>query len=171
MKEKRKKKKRYKVELTAASMCLWGGLFLFLIVWAFILGILVGEGLLPEAEFKIKKKKNIIQEPKKEAEPEFSFHKRLTSPKAEEKRHKNASKRNICYSVQVAAFLKEKDALNMIRRLRKKKYHAYYTKTTKDNRIYYRVRCGRFNSKQKAEVLRKRILREEHIKGIIVKCK
>ena len=76
----KKRKKRYKIEFTRASLFLWGGLFLFLIVWAFILGIFVGKGLIPEKGFVPKKKKTTIQETKEEKEPKFSFHKRLTAP-------------------------------------------------------------------------------------------
>ena len=176
MGEKKRQKKKYGIELTGASMFLWGGLFLFLIVWAFILGIFVGEGLLPEKEFRPKKEKNIIQEAKEETEPEFSFHKRLTAPQPETKKKNNIPKKQNtfkargCYSVQIAAFLKEKDAQDMVRRLKRRKYDVYYTKTIKDNKTYYRVRCGRLDRK-KAELLKKKLLRQEHIKGIIVRCR
>ena len=45
----KKKGKTYRIEMTTASMCLWGvGLF-FLLTWIFVLGILVGRGSLPSA--------------------------------------------------------------------------------------------------------------------------
>jgi len=135
----------------------------------------VGEGLLPEKEFRPKKKKNIIQETREETEPEFSFHKRLTAPQPETKKSNNILKQETfkesdCYSVQIAALLKEKDAQDMVRRLKRRKYDVYYTKTIKDNKTYYRVRCGRLDRK-KAELLKKKLLRQEHIKGIIVRCR
>ena len=46
---RKKKGKTYRIEMTTASMCLWGvGLF-FLLTWIFVLGILVGRGSLPSA--------------------------------------------------------------------------------------------------------------------------
>ena len=45
----KKKGKIYRIEMTTASMGLWGfGLF-FLLTWIFVLGILVGRGALPSA--------------------------------------------------------------------------------------------------------------------------
>jgi cell division protein FtsN len=45
----KKKGKTYRIEMTTASMSLWGiGLFL-LLTWIFVLGILVGRGSLPSA--------------------------------------------------------------------------------------------------------------------------
>ena len=43
----KKKKKKHKIELTYPSMFLWGFFLFFLLGWIFILGILVGRGLLP----------------------------------------------------------------------------------------------------------------------------
>jgi len=42
-----KKKKKHKIELTYPSMFLWGFFLFFLLGWIFVLGILVGRGLLP----------------------------------------------------------------------------------------------------------------------------
>jgi hypothetical protein len=46
-KSKKKRTKRVQIEFTYASMCLWGCFLFFLLGWIFVLGILVGRGLLP----------------------------------------------------------------------------------------------------------------------------
>jgi cell division septation protein DedD len=63
----------------------------------------------------------------------------------------------------------QKDAISLTNKL--KKYGAYYVKKTKGSKTYYRVRCGSFSSKKEAEVLRERLLKDVHLKGIIVRCK
>ncbi|RLB11755.1 MAG: hypothetical protein DRG39_03515 [Deltaproteobacteria bacterium] len=176
MTEKKRQKKRYSIELTRVSLFLWVGLFLLLIVWAFMLGIFVGKGLLPEKEFQPRKKDSIIHETREEREPEFSFHKRLTSPQPEAKKDKamprqKGVKKGGCYSVQIAAFLKEKDAQDMVKRLKRKRYEVYYTKKAINNKLYYRVKCGRFDNKRGAEMFRKRLLKQERLRGIIVRCR
>ena len=67
-----------------------------------------------------------------------------------------------------SSFIREKDAKALVRKL--SSYKAYYVKTFRNGKIYYRVRCGKFKDKEKAESLRKTISEILHIKGIVVKC-
>lgn len=152
-------KKKYKIELTRLSIFLLGCGFVFLIIWSFILGIFVGESFLPEREKSPKKRKYNLE---KEEKIDFSFHEELTS---------DSFKNNTCYSVQVAAFLREKDAQDMVKRLIAKGYKAYYTRGVINKKTYYRVRCGRSYNKKEIKILRDRLLKDEHIKGIIVRCR
>ena len=168
MPEKKKDKKIYKIELTKLSMFLWACGFLFLIIWAFILGILVGEGFLPEKRIRPKEEKNnLYDHSEKKERLSFSFHERLTANKS----IKNNKQNNICYSVQIAAFLKEKDAKNMVKKFKLKGYKVYYIKAIIKDKTYYRVRCGKSSNRKEMELLKDRLLKNEHIKGIIVRCR
>lgn len=149
--------KRYKIELTRGSLVIWCLVIIVLIVWAFFLGFFVGNGLFSEEGTEVKKKEMQKKE-KANILPEFSFHKELTETK----------EKKDCYSVQVAAYLKEKDAIELVKRL--KDYDSYYIREKTGGKIFYKVRCGRLKSKKEAIELRKRILKESHLKGIIVRC-
>ncbi len=167
--EKEKKKKVYKIELTRLSIALWSLIFVVLIVWSFILGLLIGAGIFSEKEeatasqLKAEPHLSTKEENKKnENPPKFSFHRTLTSPKP------NSVFKEKCYSVQVAAFLKEKDAINLVNRL--KRYGSYYVKKATGSRTYYRVRCGKFDNKEDALALKRKIQKETSFNGIIVRC-
>jgi cell division protein FtsN len=91
--------KRYRVELTPLSLSLWGLGLLFVLSWVFVLGILVGRGLLPGGVGSLadlKRQISRLQEmvnrdrsedlkPKGESnpEPKWAFHDKLTSRKEE----------------------------------------------------------------------------------------
>ncbi len=177
-KEFKRQKKTFKIEFTKGSVLLWTTILIFTIVWAFILGVFVGKGFLPEKEIRPNKKNKIInkKEENKNTIDFFSFHKQLTSNTYRSENlknkvvHKNKHKKNLCYSVQIAAFLKEKDAKNMVKAFNLKGYPVYYVKYTKNKKEYYRVRCGKSSSKKEIEDLKNRLIKKEHIKGIIVRC-
>ena len=63
----------------------------------------------------------------------------------------NLSKGMDFFSVQVGAFSKEDNAQNLAYSLRQRGYDAYVEKLYKKDSIIYRVRVGRFNTKEKAE--------------------
>lgn len=169
------KGKTYKIELTKGAIILWSIIFMIIVVWSFVLGLLIGSGFFSEKEALSSasdlKKEQQREEILPKSPPKFSFHQVLTStrPTASAVEEKSSvSKDNRCYTVQVAAFVREKDAKNLVRRL--SSYNAYYVKTFRNGKIYYRVRCGRFKDKKMAESLRKTIFKTSNIKGIIVKC-
>ncbi len=159
-----KGKKSYKIELARGSLIIWCLVIVVLIVWAFFLGFFVGSGLFSEEEGTLEiKKKEIQKKEKANILPKFSFHKELTETK-----EKNKEKED-CYSVQVVAYLKEKDAIALVKKL--SLYNPYYIKEKTDGKIFYKVRCGRLKNKKEAIELKERILKETHLKGIIVKCR
>jgi cell division septation protein DedD len=107
MSEKRKKYRhknsspKYRIEFTRLSLFLWGGGFLFVLLWIFVFGILVGRGSLPNtvtALSDIRTQLNVVLEmvsrdrskdlePSKEPEPapELAFYEDLPSKKEDEK--------------------------------------------------------------------------------------
>ena len=100
-KKSKKKSKKILIEMTFKSLMFWGGGVLFLLVWTFILGILVGRG---HVSFGIVKDKIAevqgmaaeeditlsATEKKASEDPKFAFYEELSSKKAEATR-KNRS--------------------------------------------------------------------------------
>lgn len=96
-----KKAKKYLIELTPISALLWSVFFVFLLMWIFVLGILVGRGFLPgsvttisDLRGQIKKLQEMVstREPyesgtSEEADknPELAFYEKLESKKEEVK--------------------------------------------------------------------------------------
>jgi cell division septation protein DedD len=94
----KKKGRTFQVEMRAGSLFLWGGGLLFLLVWIFALGILVGRGSLPadkavgELKEQIGKLQEIVRrdrarqsEPEEEPaeSPKLAFYEKLATKKDE----------------------------------------------------------------------------------------
>ena len=96
-----------------------------------------------EAEKTPDKVKEKTDGPKaaKKAEPE----KKDDANDAEEKSETNA------WTVQVNAFPDERSAQIWVDRLKKKGYKAYITEITNRGKTWYRVRVGRYSTRQEAE--------------------
>lgn len=62
------------------------------------------------------------------------------------------------YTIQVASYPDRKLASIHTRRLKEKGYNAFYTQTTINNRIWYRVNVGHFNGLKPARSLKKELL-------------
>jgi cell division septation protein DedD len=102
MAKKRKKQKKYKIELTTFWAFFWAGSLFFILVWIFTLGILVGRGFLPGTVSTISDLKNQVKKlqemvGKKEEykdiqsadqgkDPELDFYEKLNTKKDEVKR-------------------------------------------------------------------------------------
>lgn len=102
MPKKRKKQKKYKIELTTLWALFWGAFLFVLLTWIFVLGILVGRGFLPGTVSTISDLKNQVKKlqemvGKKEdykdiqsadqgKDPELDFYEKLNSKKDEAKR-------------------------------------------------------------------------------------
>ena len=96
------KKKKYQIELSAASVFFWGVCFVFFMGWIFVLGILVGRGFLPGANTAItdlKAQVTKLQEmvawnkrteqksrAKEDVDPKLGFYDKLESKKAEKRK-------------------------------------------------------------------------------------
>ena len=98
---KKKAKKKYQIEMSSLSLCLWGFCLFFLLAWIFVLGILVGRGFLPggitaisDLKSQFGKLGEIVDQdgtkrldpPKKtDPEPELAFYEKLSNKKTEAK--------------------------------------------------------------------------------------
>lgn len=67
------------------------------------------------------------------------------------------------WTVQVNAFPEEKSAKTWVDRLRDKGYNAYLSESRIQGRVWYRVRVGRFESRDEAEKTQESLKRKEHL--------
>jgi len=202
------KKKRYNLEFSRLSLFLWGtGLFI-LLAWFFVLGILVGRGLLP-GEFKaltdIKNQIVMLQDMVKRKDssdidliknlnknPKFAFYEELSAKKEEVKGERSVKKRVEStglkkrpakkqekpvqqvdaggpYTLQLASLESEIKAIKMVNHLVDRGYPAFYYKTNVNGKTYFRVRCGRFKHRKKADNFVRHLAKAEEINGFVTK--
>jgi len=73
------------------------------------------------------------------------------------------------YVVQVASLEAEAKATNMVNRLTRRGYPAYFYKVFVKGREYFRVRCGTFRTEAEAVKINKRLAEEEKLTGFVQK--
>ncbi len=73
------------------------------------------------------------------------------------------------FTVQIASLGEIHKAEEMIRRLINLGYDAYYYKADVQGRTFYRIRCGRFRSREEALVYSQKIEKEAGLKGFVSK--
>ena len=67
------------------------------------------------------------------------------------------------WTVQVNAFPDENSAKTWVDRLRDKGYNAYLSESRIQGRVWYRVRVGRFESREEAEKTQESLKKREHL--------
>jgi len=73
------------------------------------------------------------------------------------------------WAIQVNAFPHERDAQNLIQKLKKKGYDAYVVSADVQGRIWYRVRVGNFATRQEARTMQEELkTKEKFTKAITV---
>ncbi len=189
----KKEKKRYTFQLTLSFLLLLSICLVFVLVWVFSLGIMVGRGFLPSAieAFSSVNEEVTNDEEDKEIdhtrpirEEELIFYNRLISKKEETKERVRSShvlkdkdkeakveqlKEEIrSYSVQVAALKDKGKAEKMVERLVRLGYPTYYYQTLINDVMYYRIRCGPFQKIEEANKSAKRLADNEGFKPFIV---
>lgn len=73
----------------------------------------------------------------------------------------------IHYTVQLASLGDRKKAEDMADKLIDRGYQAYFYEVKVEEKTYYRVRCGRFIDREKAEEYARRLAEEEGIRGFV----
>lgn len=73
------------------------------------------------------------------------------------------------YTVQVASLDSESKAVKMADQLKSGGYPAYVHKVNVKGKIYYRVKCGRFEDKKEAGDFKSLLYQKEKIKGFVTK--
>ncbi len=188
-------KKKYKIELSGGSLFLGGLALFFVLAWIFVLGILVGRGLIPEKVKKLTRfkeqvlgiKKSAVKEGVEEEilnqkikEPEFEFVKKLPQKKSpavpDPVRVKGAGKAKAikagkgAFTVQLASFDDEGKAKTLVNTLIKKGCQAYSHKAVVAGKVYYRVRAGQFKSRQEAQKYKQTLQRLLGLNGFVCKA-
>lgn len=192
-----KPKKRYVFQLSLTSLLFSGIGCIFILVWVFALGIMVGRGFLPRSMegFWFFKNKAVSDEQGNKAkhvplikEEELTFYNQLTDKKPKTrsepqpqappreqvrppKRVKSAqeeAEKAGKYRVQVASLKDKGKAEEMVERLIKAGYPAYYYKALINGTAYYRIRCGPFTSVDQAKSFAARLIEKEGFKPFIV---
>ena len=195
----RRPSKGIRLQFSFMSLVFWCcGLF-FLLGWIFVLGILVGRGLLPEsgrnlAELKgqlarlqhlVRDRRQELEHRKNRAEdPVFQFPRVLTSPGPTPGPVKAATPRPprptpateseppgepAAYTVQLASLENGLQALKMVSQLVDRGYPAYFTAFTSNGKTRYRVRCGRFAGVEAAKEMTDRLAREDKLAGFVTR--
>jgi cell division septation protein DedD len=195
--EPEKPKKRYVLQFSSMSLVFSGIGFIFILIWVFALGIMVGRGLLPDRMERILafKGKAVNDDQSNKAdqvqlikEEDLTFYDQLIDnttkdrteappqapPKEQAKpakrikmTHEEASKTG-SYRVQVAALNDREKTEETVARLVKAGYPAYYIKALINGKVYYRIRCGRFSSADQAKRIAARLSEQEGFKPFIV---
>jgi len=192
-----KPKKRYALQFSLTSLLFSGMGCIFILAWVFALGIMVGRGFLPErmegfwgskGKAASNKQGNKADHAPRIKEEELTFYnelidtkskprsepppqaprKELLNPPKKMKTAQEAQDKAGTYSVQVASLKNRGGTEQMVERLIKAGYPAYYSKTLIKGEVYYRVRCGPFPNADQAKSLAARLSEKEGFKPFIV---
>ena len=189
-----KEAKRYSVEFSLTSIFFWGLGLLFLLVWIFVLGILVGRGFLLDgvksfadlkAQFGRFQDRDSVLIGERDKAPEFEFHYKLATKKKEaitEKSRTRVKKKidnkrktkriqpsqtGVVYTVQLASLENKTRAVELVNRLNERGYQAYFYQVNIGGKTYYRVRCGKFETKKQASDLQTLLAQNERLDGFV----
>ncbi len=88
-------------------------------------------------------------------------------PVVNSERHPPGSDTGELFSVQVASLESELEAIKMVNSLVERKYPAYYYRVRLDHKTYYRVRCGKFRTREEASAFQKLLTQKENIRGFV----
>jgi cell division septation protein DedD len=189
-------RKRYAFRPTLSTLLLLCFGVLFLLAWAFTLGVMVGRNLLPLPFSSLSSTGETAAQERKETtadhfepikEEDLTFYDQLV-PKEERVRKevtaeppasarvikkkatplKGTSEKSHRYSVQIAALQDKGKTEEMVERLAGLGYRAYYRQTVINGETFYRVRCGPFNTIDEARDYAKRLTAREGFKPFIV---
>ena len=90
-----------------------------------------------------------------------------SSNQSVEKRADPSTASDHYYTIQLASLREGNRAEELVDRLIRKGYSVYYYEVEVKGQIYYRVRYGRFSTREEAEEHAQRLARKEKIKGFV----
>ena len=190
----KKIKKRYTFQPTLGSLLLFCFALIFVLTWVFCLGVIVGRNFLSITFDTFSKTRETVVEEEKTTdhvepikEEELTFYNQLVNKKErateelpsqvsvkkpDRKREQThmlqAEEGSPHYSVQVIALKDKEKTEQMLERLSRLGYQAYYYQTLIKGEIFYRVRCGPFYTIQEAKKYAKRLADREGLKPFVV---
>lgn len=71
------------------------------------------------------------------------------------------------FTIQIASLGERDKAEKLVNELTEKGYPVYYYEANVDNRTFFRIRCGKFETREEAQEYSKRLVNEEGIKGFV----
>lgn len=74
------------------------------------------------------------------------------------------------YTIQLASLGSEIEAAKIVNRLKDRGYPAYFYKANINGKIYYRVRCGTFQTESEAKDFKNLLTKKEGMTGFITKA-
>jgi septal ring-binding cell division protein DamX len=74
------------------------------------------------------------------------------------------------YLLQIGSFKEKTKAKAFVKRLKEKKYPAFYSSAKVDGKTYYRVKCGPFDTENKADAFKKVLAKNENIHGFVTRA-
>ena len=189
-------RKRYAFRPTLSTLLLLCFGVLFLLAWAFTLGVMVGRNLLPLPFSALSSTEETAAQERQETtadhfepikEEDLTFYDKLV-PKEERAKKvvttkppasaqvvkekgaplRGTDEKSHRYSVQIAALQDKGKTMEMVERLAGLGYRAYYRQAVIDGETFYRVRCGPFNTLEEARDYAKRLTAREGFKPFIV---
>jgi len=192
----KKIKKRYMFRPTLGSLFLFCFGLIFVLAWVFCLGVIVGKNFLPTTFDTFSRTKETVVEVEEEKttdhvepikEEELTFYNQLVNKKERAKKDVTSQvsvkepvrKRKQTqvwqgeedsrhYSVQVIALKDKEKTEQMVERLSRLGYQAYYYQTLINGETLYRVRCGPFYTIREAKKYAKRLADREGLKPFVV---
>lgn len=181
---------------TLGSLFLFCFGLIFVLAWVFCLGVIVGKNFLPTTFDTFSRTKETVVEVEEEKttdhvepikEEELTFYNQLVNKKERAKKDVTSQvsvkepvrKRKQTqvwqgeedsrhYSVQVIALKDKEKTEQMVERLSRLGYQAYYYQTLINGETLYRVRCGPFYTIREAKKYAKRLADREGLKPFIV---
>jgi cell division septation protein DedD len=189
-------RKRYAFRPTLSTLLLLCFGVLFLLAWAFTLGVMVGRNLLPLPFSVLSRTGETAAEERKETtadhfepikEEDLTFYDQLVAKEERAKKvvttkppasaqavkEKGAPLRGTGkeprgYSVQIAALQDKGKTVEMVERLAGLGYPTYYRQAIINGETFYRVRCGPFKTVEEARDYAKRLTARERFEPFIV---
>ena len=124
---------------------------------------------------------------KADNDPKFTFYDELSTKKEEAakksgnrqkerdltpaSRQKRASppETGKAYTLQLASLKDKAKAGNLVSRLKKQGYPAFFYQADVKGKTYYRIRCGNFKNKNEAERFKALLAKKEKMEGLVVR--
>jgi septal ring-binding cell division protein DamX len=76
---------------------------------------------------------------------------------------------SIQFTVQLASLESKEKAEKMVQSLKAHSHAAYFYEVKIQGKVYYRVRCGRFNTREEASIYAVKLSSEENLQGFVTK--
>jgi len=120
-------------------------------------------------ELSVKKEESQKPAAKPVAKPAGKPEEKPAPSKPPDKESAKPSSGEVTYVVQIASLETEAKAKDMVNRLTRKGFPAYFYKVVVKDKAYFRVQCGIFKTEAEAVKINKRLAEKEKLTGLVHK--